>query len=134
MREIKFRAWDPKEKEMVQVRAPMVLEMYDDAWCVVEYGDEHDCYLNLLASKCGDILMQYTGLKDKNGVEIYEGDVVRDHVGTGTVKYSNENAGFRVSYGDGKAKWFYDYTLKGERESIEVIGNMYKNPELLEES
>lgn len=75
---------------------------------------------------------QYTGLRDKNGVEIYEGYLIRDHVGVGEVKYSPEHAAYRVCYGDGRAKWFIDYNLPGEKESIEVIGNIYENPELLE--
>ncbi len=75
---------------------------------------------------------EFTGLKDRYGVEIYEGDIVSDHVGVGQVKYSEKHGAFRVSYGDGLAKWFYDYILNGGRESIEVIGNIHENPELLE--
>jgi len=78
--------------------------------------------------------MQYTGLKDKNGKEIYEGDIISDHVGIGEVEYVERHAAFRVNYHDGQAKWFYDYFLQGERESIEWIGNIYENPELLEDN
>jgi len=75
-------------------------------------------------------VMQFTGLQDNNGKDIYEGDIVTDHNGKGVVKYSCKHAAFRVSYGDGTAKWFYDYILNGERESIEVIGSIHENPEL----
>ena len=76
-------------------------------------------------------VMQFTGLHDANGSEIYSGDIISDHVGVGEVKYSEKHAAFRVVYGDGMAKWFHDYNLRGERESIEVIGNIYENKELL---
>lgn len=74
----------------------------------------------------------FTGRYDNNSADIYEGDIISDHVGIGQVKYSEKHAAFRVVYSDGMAKWFYHYNLKGERESIEVIGNIHQNPELLE--
>ena len=73
---------------------------------------------------------QFTGLKDCNGKEIYEGDVTDDNVGIGSVEYSEKYAGFRVNYHNGYCKWFYDY-LDSEKRTLEIIGNIHENPELL---
>jgi uncharacterized phage protein (TIGR01671 family) len=109
-RVIKFRAWSDIDKTMC-----------DNGFV------KHR--LSALLSIKNYHVMQFTGLHDKNGAEIYEGDIVQDHIGAGVVEW--HSAAFKVNYRDGWAKWFYDYTLKGELESIEVIGNIYQNPELL---
>ena len=88
-------------------------------------------------------LMQYTGLKDKNGKEIYEGDVLS------TIKYDDKKAVGVIKYGkfncsccDGVYGWYidtYDDFCLDIRDfnwghtAIEVIGNIYENPDLLEE-
>lgn len=80
--------------------------------------------LNDLRENDGDILMQFTGLKDKNGKEIYEGDIVRCFDTAGEKVYDREVDfyGFRdeiwSNETDGKTK-------------VEIIGNIYSNPELL---
>lgn len=72
-------------------------------------------------------LMQYTGLKDKNGKEIYEGDILNNYIiGVNfEIKWLNQDAGFyALAY-----NYHYDpndWCIKGE-----VIGNIYENPELL---
>lgn len=66
-------------------------------------------------------MLQFTGLKDKNGVEIYEGDVLRQFTQHLVVTYH------------AAAFWAGDYQLRERWHSeLEVIGNIYENPELLE--
>jgi uncharacterized phage protein (TIGR01671 family) len=134
-RVIKFRAFDPKKGmiEPYSVRHGMAWIMKP---CRKDSPEVRVDGVNYYCNWDIDIpttfpLMQFTGILDINGVEIYEGDIVSDHLGVGLVRYSEKHAAFRVSYGDGFAKWFYDYILKGERESIAVIGNIHQNKELL---
>jgi len=111
MREIKFRAWDGES-----IISP------NDFWLS---ADGHSAVFG----RSGTIeysnweLMQFTGLLDKNGKEIYEGDIVK---GTGEhIGQSN------VFYGYGVWQPFsYLGTYCGN--DFEVIGNIYENPELLE--
>lgn len=85
-------------------------------------------------------LMQYTGLKDKNGVEIYEGDILKEHP-----RYPGDSDKYwEVTYAKDKAYFGMDSLDELHRGDIcgiwqfysnclEVIGNIYENPELLEE-
>ena len=100
MREIKFRAWDMRVKKMYFGGMDKFLENYP--------------------------LMQYTGLKDKNGVEIYEGDIIKhNYRGWGVVEY--DAPCFLV--GEGK----HDIQLSQcePTEHLIVIGNIYETPELV---
>lgn len=70
-------------------------------------------------------IMQFTGLKDKNDTEIYEGDILRWHYmeeGVGVVKYSDRYASFEP---------FNQLRFDAVADTFEVIGNIYENPELL---
>jgi len=71
-------------------------------------------------------LMQYTGLKDKNGIEIYEGDIIK-FLGYNALTEGNKEYISKVYFKDGEFKNTANYYT----ESREVIGNIYENPELL---
>lgn len=127
MREIKFRGWCNERKKIVLSS--------DDNW-IGNYDDLYFCDLQNILNDPNINLMQYTGLKDKNGNEIYEGDIVE----------AIDEELFNIEFSDGKY-WCVGYK-QGEpiidifepyfldRESIEsqqivIIGNIYNNPELL---
>lgn len=128
MREIKFRAWHKEKKEIIDV------EEIDFINEVINYIDND--YLNNRQEIIGvyfeDIeLMQYTGLKDKNEKEIYEEDIVklRANHGIGVVKYYDEWGAFVVEYI--KLKKIAVLGMNYCEEDVEVIGNIYENPELI---
>lgn len=120
MREIKFRVWDkevPKNLEEAEKRNPTG-QMIN--WNYVKVSSYFQQGLD------GKVpLMQYTGLKDKNGKEIYEGDIVLNQFNTkGVVTWEKEYCWFYITYFDGIWSML--------NVPFEVIGNIYDNPELLE--
>ena len=126
MREIKFRAWDKETKEMFDMVT--VACKREDRWPPLYIKDgiingiDHQDY----------VLMQYTGLRDSkrtkeypNGQEIYEGDIVRCYGG---------------AYWNGAYEYGYVTEVRDIRDlnriihsaDVEILGNKYENPELLE--
>ena len=129
MREIKFRVWVKDRKEIFEVI------LIDYVTKKVTYLLERIGHLlNIRHDKFNDVeLMQYTGLKDKNGKEIYEGDIVklRANHGIGVVKYSDEWGAFVVGYI--KPRQLAVLGMNYYKEDIEILGNIYENPELIKE-
>lgn len=74
-------------------------------------------------------LMQVTGLLDKNGKEIYEGDIVRDGSEIFAVQWVADTGAWGILDSDESMAWLGDYNI-----SCEIIGNIYENPELLKEA
>ena len=140
MREIKFRVWDKNRKRMyfwenieaIHNNGILVIVADNNDWMLVPPNYE---------------LLQYTGLKDEQGKEIYEGDIIIwEHIyagreGPGEIVY--------LSHFDNESKGYYlGYWIKRNQNivafdpinswrmmkpnSIEVLGNIYENPELLE--
>lgn len=136
MREIKFRAWDHENEIMRYFPFSSISKDYydePDTEFKLVFGDEfHDDYTAVWedAEKMETALMQYTGLKDKNGKEIYEKDIVIDIESPhdkGIVKwYPKGHWGIDFNYLSNT--YLPKYTTEFE---IEIIGNIYENPELL---
>lgn len=124
----KFRAWDKECMEMANVTDIS----YKGNWVVDEPHIALDTRCDLLPFD--DIeLMQSTGLKDKNDVEIFEGDIVKTlgvdlEVTFSTIKF--EEGAFCVDYKNLGVEFDFLYFVDSP---LEVIGNIYENPELLEE-
>ena len=124
MREIKFRAWDLKTKTMHTVEN---INFCGRETVTVQYNPVKKICLDSV------LLMQYTGAKDKNGVEIYEGDIIRHQTGKyGTdfeIKWSPILCGFtamQIESGHPSPQ-----LNQGTMCYFEVVGNIYENPELV---
>ena len=131
MREIKFRAWNKERKEML---LPTLIKLTTEGITNISCnGKDNVEYFNI-----GQVveLMQFTGLKDSKGIEIYEGDIVKGYFKTEEVESwiylilteEEKRTGtklFKIEIPD-----FYQRPMPDD---LEVIGNVYENPELLKE-
>jgi hypothetical protein len=140
MREIKFRAWNEETKEMINLDTAAEGELpYTGEWPI-------NAIFRDLPKHWSYVFIQYTGLHDKNGKEIYEGDILGSRDGlpiAGAVEW--RGCGFvLVSWRETSRE--YGITADGELlyaknefvddlwaySGVEVMGNIYENPELLE--
>lgn len=118
----KFRAWDKEENKMID---------WEDLSFLKTKTDKDLRVLDLIYSppKLKDAeIMQWTGLKDTWGDEIYEGDIIRGLYDTGIIGYEWVRAEVKYDLLEGFQLAQFDLN------SIEIIGNIYENPELLEDN
>ncbi len=132
-REIKFRVWNPIKKKMCDDI------LYDRKYMRGDMGITSINYAINEEIRSGNAIMQYTGLEDFNGKEIYESDILFSEQFSGKnmviVEFSIKEI---VKYGHGES-YFYlwsGFTVSAYRNKkpsdLKVIGNIYENPELLE--
>lgn len=132
-RTIKFRAWDKKLKLFDdELFLALHGKLYDHA---KEEFDTPNIEIDYVESKSRYELMQYTGLKDKNGTEIYEGDILSTDLDRPYLIVEFRNGAFMFQCHD-NGKDYYDFmATTGENSNFtkyhEVIGNVYENSELL---
>ena len=134
-REVKFRIWYPQYKSMGIVRGYLWEEM----------GLNKENLADFSPGK--EVLMQYTGLKDKNNKEIYEGDIVRVDPKHPSITFSL-NAKHLIKYSKANVMWSQFRWCIGQKYlgsielsefamcdccpcGLEIIGNVFENPELL---
>ena len=119
----KFRAWDTTNKEM-----------FKDTFAITESGqvvvvDQSSVFVSpdyVFVDNL--VIMQSTGLFDKNGKEIFEGDVVLVLDSSYTVFYDNERGSYRLKPHD--ERWNVDYMSNfSHGGNFEVVGNIYENKE-----
>ena len=136
MRELKFRAWDIKQKKMLYGVSIGTIKIWDENTPLLshEFSYSEDC-----------IFEQWTGLYDRNGKKIYEGDIVKylsyhkEYIAQVVFDFVDDSEGYYVEkhYGWGLRRNEYnrslgDYADENRKcELVEVIGNIHENKELL---
>lgn len=145
-RVLKFRAWVEGHAMYFsdQDDTDIQFDLDTNGVCLVLLEQFHECgsgvaeeYWRYVRYEDAPV-MQYTGLKDKNGVEIYEGDVVNyDGYSTYLIEWDNDSCGFKTTLQQKSGLEFFlftnffEYNESGCVNIAEVIGNKYKTPEFL---
>lgn len=127
MREFKMKAWLKKEKKMVAIIG------IDFNYEYIRYTEDSNLFNeNYKTAEFKDIeLLQFTGLKDNGGQELYEADVIKFNDGIddiyGLISYDDEDGAYRVSYEN------ITEHLSEREGDFEIVGNIFENPDLHEQ-
>ena len=133
MREIKFRVWDKKNNKMTKLDEICFDKMENiENIGVYKYATEFyifgNPYFHYMLKLDEFILMQYTGLKDKNGREVFEKDIVKKYNSIGIIEFTE--GCFVIDWIKNPDCW--NNILKYHLPEAETIGNKFEEPELLE--
>lgn len=130
MRELKFRAWNIKDRYYQEVDGFDLFLADGKLFEVREEMRFYDAYMSRVYVTDQYIVEQYTGLHDKNGEEIYEGDVVRAWENAGPAGDSVQTRVVTIGpFGINLQSWAFD--TGNEWATPEVIGNIHENPDLV---
>ena len=126
MREHKFKAWDKRQKKWLGVNLHMSV-IDGTLWWQFGYG----CDILSAEERENIELVEYIGRKDKNGKEIYEGDIVRDvEAEIGIIKWSKRECLLFVDYPFNQDYMMIEDSFSSEPEkNIEIVTNIYEDPE-----
>lgn len=127
MKELKIKAWLKKEKKMVSIIG------IDFNYEYIRYTEDDNLFnSDYKVAELKDIeLLQFTGLKDNGGQELYEADVIKFNDGIddiyGLISYDDEDGTYRVSYEN------ITEHLSEREGDFEIVGNIFENPQLHEQ-
>lgn len=127
MKELKIKAWLKKEKKMVSIIG------IDFNYGYIRYTEDDNLFNeNYKTAEFKNIeLLQFTGLKDNGGQELYEADVIKFNDGIddiyGLISYDDEDGTYRVSYEN------ITEHLSEREGDFEIVGNIFENPDLHEQ-
>jgi len=130
MREIKFRGWDKDAKEMVSwERLRTSRYNQKNEWSLAHKLDDVDIIDIWNVNEFKNTMMQYTGLKDNTGKEIYEGDIVKVPAYR-TISFNYPEDIMEVIFD----RWKFTLSIQCDFawDELKILGNIYENPELLE--